>query len=106
MRDAVRRLPGGTLGWRIMISIVGFLVIVVGIVLLPLPGPGWLIIFAGLGLWATEFRWAARLLTWARAQVMRWTQWLLRQSRWLQALVAVLGVALLAGVAFISWSIF
>ena len=28
-----------------------------------LPGPGWPVIFAGMALWATEFRWAQRVLS-------------------------------------------
>jgi uncharacterized protein (TIGR02611 family) len=65
--------------WRIAITIVGVLVIVIGVILLPLPGPGWLIIFAGLALLATEYTWAARLLVRARRMVLRWTQWAARQ---------------------------
>lgn len=49
-----------------MVTVGGVLVILVGVVLLPLPGPGWLVIFAGLGLLATEYAWARRLLAWTR----------------------------------------
>ncbi len=52
-----------------VITIVGVVVVAVGIVLLPLPGPGWLVIFAGLSLLATEYDWARRLLSWARSKV-------------------------------------
>ena len=34
-----------------------------GSILVPLPGPGWLIVFAGLAILATEYVWAQRLLT-------------------------------------------
>ena len=73
LRERVRRLPGGFLAWRIGVTVLGLAIIAVGIVLLPLPGPGWLIIFAGLGLLATEYEWAARLLRYARDEVKRWT---------------------------------
>ena len=102
-RDRIRGLPGGALAWRIMISVVGGAVIVVGIILLPLPGPGWVIIFLGLGLWATEFAWAARLLTWVRARVMRWTDWIRVQPRWLQAAVVILGLAFTVTVTIACW---
>jgi tellurite resistance protein TerC len=36
----------------------GFTLLVIGIALLVLPGPGWLIIAAGLALLAAEFAWA------------------------------------------------
>ena len=52
MRRAWRRLATFTVGW---------IVIVVGIILLPLPGPGTLIILGGVSLLAREFRWARRL---------------------------------------------
>ena len=97
-RTRVRSKPGGALVWRIGVTVAGVLVIAVGIVLLPLPGPGWLIIFAGLGLLATEYEWAKRLLRFARDQVQRWTDWLKRQPRWLQAVVAVVGLVFLVAV--------
>jgi uncharacterized protein (TIGR02611 family) len=40
----------------------GFALLVAGIAMLALPGPGWIAIFAGLTLLATEFDWARRLL--------------------------------------------
>jgi uncharacterized protein (TIGR02611 family) len=40
----------------------GFGLLLIGIVMLALPGPGWLTIAAGLAMLAGEFRWARRLL--------------------------------------------
>ena len=40
----------------------GFTLLAIGVALLVLPGPGWLIIFAGLGLLSVEFAWARVLL--------------------------------------------
>ena len=99
----MRALPGGSLAWRLAVTILGVGVIVVGIVLLPLPGPGWLIIFAGLGLLATEYVWAARLLKWLRAQFLRWTRWLAEQPLWVQSATTVLSLAVLAAVAVAAW---
>ena len=50
-------------GWlrRIGVALVGVSVILVGIPLIPLLGPGWLIVFAGLAILAKEFEWASRL---------------------------------------------
>jgi uncharacterized protein (TIGR02611 family) len=59
--------------WQVVIFLVGLAVVAGGVVLLPLPGPGWLIIFAGIGLWATEFSWAQRVLRWTKRQVLEWT---------------------------------
>lgn len=49
-----------------MVTIVGFALIALGVVLIPLPGPGWAVIFAGLAALSTEYTWAARLLHWAK----------------------------------------
>lgn len=43
------------------IFMLGFTVVGTGIVLLPLPGPGWVIIFAGFAILATEFEFAERI---------------------------------------------
>ena len=56
-------------GKRIAITVVGFLVILIGLILIPLPGPGWLIVFAGLAILAREYVWAERLLNHAKQKV-------------------------------------
>lgn len=47
---------------RIIVIVVGFTVLVLGIVLIVLPGPATLVIPLGLAILATEFVWARRLL--------------------------------------------
>ena len=54
---AVGRFIGRN-GKRVGITIAGFAVILAGIALLVLPGPGWLLIFAGLAILSTEYVWA------------------------------------------------
>jgi uncharacterized protein (TIGR02611 family) len=50
-------------GKRIAVTIVGSLVLLVGLAGLALPLlPGWALIFVGLGILATEYVWARRLL--------------------------------------------
>ena len=55
-------------GRRVGVTIAGVAVLVVGFILsLPLvPGPGILVMLAGLAILATEYEWARRLLTRAR----------------------------------------
>ena len=43
------------------VFLLGFAVVATGIVLLPLPGPGWLVIFAGFAILASEFEFAERV---------------------------------------------
>ncbi len=56
---------------RILVGIVGGVVTIIGVVALIAPGPGWLIIFAGLGILGTEFAWAARALKSAKGVASR-----------------------------------
>ena len=72
---------------RTGIAIVGGLVLLVGIIAIPYPGPGWLIVFAGLAILATEFAWAQRLLDYARGKYDAWAAWLKRQHMAVRLLV-------------------
>ena len=56
---------------RVLVGVVGGLITVLGVVALIAPGPGWLIIFAGLGILGTEFAWAARALKIAKGVANR-----------------------------------
>jgi tellurite resistance protein TerC len=47
---------------KIVVAIVGMSVLIVGVALLVLPGPAFIVIPLGLGILATEFVWARRLL--------------------------------------------
>ncbi|WP_409473199.1 TIGR02611 family protein [Streptomyces sp. HC307] len=55
--------------WQVCVFLVGLAVVVGGIILLPLPGPGWVIIFGGMAIWATEFVWAQLVLRWTKHKV-------------------------------------
>ena len=47
---------------RVIVLVIGFTVVLAGLVLLVLPGPAFVVIPAGLAILSTEFVWAARLL--------------------------------------------
>ncbi|MFF5937714.1 TIGR02611 family protein [Streptomyces sp. NPDC012508] len=57
------------LSWQVGVFIVGLAVVGAGVVMLPLPGPGWLVIFGGMAIWATEFVWAQLVLRWTKRKV-------------------------------------
>ena len=59
---------------RLIIGVVGFTILLIGIALLVLPGPAFIVIPIGLGLLATEFVWARRLLRKVREQIERATK--------------------------------
>lgn len=51
---------------RLAIIVVGTIVTLGGIALMPLPGPGIVVVLAGLGILATEVSWAERALAYAK----------------------------------------
>jgi uncharacterized protein (TIGR02611 family) len=76
--------------------VVGAAVLAAGIFAIPYPGPGWLILFAGLAILGTEFTWAQRVLHWTRARYDGWVQWVRRQPPVVRlAVIALTGAIVL-----------
>lgn len=75
---------------KVLIGIAGGLVVVIGLILVPYPGPGWLIVFAGLAILATEFAFAVKVLEFAKGKYDAWTQWLKRQHWFVKIIVLAL----------------
>ncbi|MBK0419397.1 TIGR02611 family protein [Leucobacter sp. CSA1] len=81
-RRMIRRRPWLNTVYRIIITVLGLLVVVLGLILVPLPGPGWLIVFLGLTILGSEFHWARRVTSWLRMVLARfWTWWRERRAR-------------------------
>ena len=78
-RMAVDRRPWLALAYKITIALLGGIVILAGIAMLVLPGPGWLTIFLGLAILGSEFHWARKILTWLRRKVHQYAD---RYRRW------------------------
>ena len=102
-RRRIRSNPHSHLIYRIVVGVVGLIIVVVGLIMVPLPGPGWLVVFLGLAIWASEFEWAQRLLRLARHTLHTWNQWLTSQPWWVNGLVFLVTVAT---VAAIFWLLF
>jgi uncharacterized protein (TIGR02611 family) len=77
---------------RVAAAIGGFLVVLLGIVLIPLPGPGLLVVAVGLAVLALEFAWAEQLLEKAVDRLGEAGERVKRASPVGQAAVALLGV--------------
>jgi len=75
-RERVRSRPAVDLAYRVAVGVVGTAVLVLGIIAIPWPGPGWLIVFAGLAILGTEFVWARRVGQFLRRRYDAWTRWL------------------------------
>jgi len=98
-RRRIRSSPTSNRVYRVVVGVVGLLIVVGGMALVPLPGPGWVIVFLGLGVWASEFEWAQNLLSFARERLRRWSEWLKPRPWWVKGLVG-LGTAVLVGAVF------
>lgn len=90
------------LSWQVAIFIVGLAVVVAGVIMLPLPGPGWVVIFGGMAIWATEFVWAQLVLRWTKRKVTEATQRALdpkvRRRNIILTTIGLVIVAVLVGV--------
>ena len=65
---------------RLSVAAVGFAVLAVGVVMLVTPGPGLLVIIAGLAILAHEFAWAAIALEKAKARAAQAREAALRRA--------------------------
>lgn len=74
------------LAYRITIGVVGTVVLVLGVLAIPYPGPGWLIVFAGLGILASEFAWAKSALRFVRKRYDAFMAWFSKQSMFVKGL--------------------
>lgn len=97
-RLRMQTTPAGRATFRVLVALVGAVVVVIGLVLVPLPGPGWFIVFAGLAIWAIEFVWARHLLRVALRLLTGWRAWLSRRH-WLVRLPVVAAILLVVLVA-------
>ena len=52
----------------------GGLLILLGLALIPLPGPGWLLVGVGLAIWSRDIAWAERLLRFVRRKAPGMTE--------------------------------
>jgi uncharacterized protein (TIGR02611 family) len=102
-RRKIRSNPHSHLIYRIVVGVVGMIIVVLGLLMVPFPGPGWLVVFLGLAVWASEFEWAQRLLHRARNTLRTWSERVRTQPWWMRGL-ALLAVA--AAVAAIFWLMF
>lgn len=57
---------------KVLIAIGGGSLLMVGLVLLVLPGPGVLFLLAGMALLATEFRWARGMFRSMKRRLAKW----------------------------------
>jgi uncharacterized protein (TIGR02611 family) len=86
--------------------VVGATLVIGGLVLVPLPGPGWLVVILGLLVLASEFERADRLLQFTRKQVSAWTDWVTRQPWAIRIAIAVTTFLFVGGVLWVMAMLF
>jgi uncharacterized protein (TIGR02611 family) len=86
---------------RVLVGIIGGIVTLLGVVLIPYPGPGWLVVFAGFAILATEFEFAARALEWLREKYDGWVNWLKAQNRLVQVAVLIFTAVIVLVTAYL-----
>ncbi|MDN5771074.1 MAG: PGPGW domain-containing protein [Microlunatus sp.] len=75
-RRRIRQNPHRLRIYRVVVGFVGLLLLCLGIVTGPLPGPGGIpLVLLGLAIWSSEFEWAYRLRLRFKAEVRKFRGW-------------------------------
>lgn len=85
-----------------MATAIGAAILLAGVAMLVLPGPGWALIFLGLAVLATEYAWAHRLLAFTRDKAQGAASAAMRREN-RNRTVALAVIALLLIAAVVSW---
>ncbi|HEY0485965.1 MAG TPA: PGPGW domain-containing protein [Mycobacteriales bacterium] len=94
--DRVRATRAGHLSLKIAVALVGGAIVVLGLIMVPAPGPGWLVVIGGLSVLAIEYAWAKHALDFVRDRVRAWTYWIGARSLVFRAAVGSASLVLLA----------
>ena len=94
---------------KTLIGLQGWAVVLLGVVMIPYPGPGWIVVFIGLSILATEFQWAKDVHDFAHTKYDDWQRWIRTQPRYIRAIfwlltamTVILTVWLVNGYGFIN----
>lgn len=89
---------------RPLTLILGWTVLVIGLITIPLPGQGWLTTFIGVGILSLEQQWARNLLNWGVRAYDRFFDWF-RSRSLLSRIGMIIGLILLIWAIFIGIAI-
>jgi uncharacterized protein (TIGR02611 family) len=92
---------------RAAVVLAGFVVVLAGLAMIPLPGPGLLVTAVGLAVLALEFVWAERLLERTIDRMTKTSETVKRATRAQQVLLGLLGVLVAAAAltAAYAWDV-
>jgi hypothetical protein len=86
---------------KLAVNVVGWLLVVAGIVLIAIPGPGLLLLLAGLVVLANEYTWVQRFVEPVRRQAFHAAEESV--SAWWRIVVTALGGVWLVGLGVLWW---
>lgn len=101
-RNGIRATRTGAMTLKVAVGVIGTVMVVGGLIMVPFPGPGWLVVFAGLAVLATEFRWAQKVLGFGKRTLRAWTEWLKRQGLIVRLLVLAVTFATAAAIVWLG----
>jgi uncharacterized protein (TIGR02611 family) len=92
---------------RVAVVLAGFVVVLAGLAMIPLPGPGLLVVAVGLAVLALEFVWAERLLERTVDRMTKTSETVREATRAQQVLLGLLGVLVAAAAitAAYAWDV-
>jgi uncharacterized protein (TIGR02611 family) len=96
-REGLRQRRSTNTAYRILVGVTGTVVLAGGILAIPYPGPGWAIVFIGLGILASEFAWAHHTLLFVKLRYDNFMGWFGRQALWVRGAGALLTVMVVLG---------
>jgi uncharacterized protein (TIGR02611 family) len=100
--DGIRATSVGRWSVKIVVGTVGGALVVLGLIMVPAPGPGWLVVIAGLSVLALEFAWARHALDFVKRYVRAWTHWVGARSPVFRAGLGLGGLLVLGAFAWVS----
>lgn len=100
-RRRIRSNPHSLRIYRGVVFTAGLVLVLGGLALVPLPGPGWLIVILGIAVWASEFEPAAKLLDFVKEKVRAWEAWAKEQAWWVKGLLALGCFLVVAGAVWL-----
>jgi uncharacterized protein (TIGR02611 family) len=75
-RRKIRSDPRKARIYRVGVAIAGLLLVILGVLSGPLPGPGGIpLVLFGLAVWASEFEWAQRVMQWFKRRLKQFRGW-------------------------------
>jgi uncharacterized protein (TIGR02611 family) len=75
-RRKIRQNKHQLMVYRFAVALLGVILIALGLVSGPLPGPGGIpLVLLGLAVWSSEFEWAHQVMQWFKKELHRYRTW-------------------------------